>query len=165
MLFYAKLKGSADDSPTQQDYLDAAAAMRSEAIDRQLEEDATTSRRESKIVLVGDPQGGKELIMRQMQVLYANGYSREERARYRIQVKSTIRVLFHAIVDLLRDTGVPLGKELNQDFAVLLQEVESVDHDTISPQAIHAVRRLWSSQQFSTIYLKNFEIDFPPYAP
>lgn len=165
MLFYAKLQGTSEDSPTQQDYLDAAAAMRSEAIDRQLEEDATTTRREAKIVLFGDPHGGKELIMRQMQVLYANGYQREERTKYRMAIRSTVRVLMHAIIDLLRDTGVKLTRELNRDFAVLLHEVESADHDIISPEAVLAVQRIWNSQQFSTIYLRNFEIDFPPYAP
>lgn len=165
-LFRIKLfnKVEPDDLPTQQEYLDAAAAMRSEAIDRRLEEDATTLRRETKLVLMGQVNSGKELIMRQMKVLYAHGYPREERIEYTFAVRTTIRVLIHAIIDLLKDTGVNLPKDLNQHFAVLLYEVETGDHGKITPAAVHALRNIWESELFSTLYVKNFEIDFPQYA-
>ncbi|KAF2471825.1 guanine nucleotide-binding protein-like protein alpha-3 subunit [Lindgomyces ingoldianus] len=165
VLFYLRLfKGEEDQMPTQQDYLDAAAAMRSEAIDRRLEEDATTLRRETKLVLIGMANSGKELIMRQMKVLYAEGYPRDERIEYRFAVRSTVRVLMHAIIDLLKDTGVNLSEDLNQDFAVLLQEVETINVGSITPAAVHALENIWQSDTFSTIYVKNFEIDFPQYA-
>ncbi|KAF1997408.1 guanine nucleotide-binding protein-like protein alpha-3 subunit [Amniculicola lignicola CBS 123094] len=164
-LFYIKLfHKPRDDMPTQQDYLDAAAAMRSEAIDRRLEEEATTLRRETKLVLMGAINSGKELIMRQIKVLYAQGYPREERMGYIHVVRSTVRVLMHAIIDLLKDTGVNLSEDLNHDFAVLLHEVETVDMDRITPAAVQAVENIWHSGQFSNIFVKNFEIDFPQYA-
>jgi len=166
LLFYIKLLGKGpEELPTEQEYLDAAAAMRSEAIDRQLETDATMLRRETKLVLVGQANSGKELIMRQMKVLYAEGYPREERIQYRYAIRSTVRVLVHSIIDLIKDTGVHLSADLNQAFAILLHEVETVDINRISPPAVHAISSLWASTQFSTLYVKNFEIDFPQYAP
>lgn len=165
-LFYVKLfKKGPEELPTEQDYIDAAAAMRSEAIDRRLEEDATTLRRETKLVLMGQVNSGKELIMRQMKVLYAEGYPREERIQYRHAVRSTVRLLIHSIIDLLKDTGINLSEDLNQDFAVLLYEVETVDLSRVTPAAVQAVENLWTSTEFSTLYVKNFEIDFPQYAP
>jgi guanine nucleotide-binding protein G(i) subunit alpha len=165
-LFYVKLfRRGPEELPTEQEYLDAAATMRSEAIDRRLIEDATTLRRETKLVLMGGLNSGKELIMRQMKVLYAEGYPRDERMQYGYAVRSTIRLLIHAIIDLLKDTGINLSEDLNQDFAVLLHEVETVDINRITPAAVHAVENLWSSPDFSTLYIKNFEIDFPQYAP
>ncbi|KAF2178294.1 hypothetical protein K469DRAFT_642978 [Zopfia rhizophila CBS 207.26] len=165
VLFYVRLfHGSNDDMPTQQDYINAAAAMHSEAIDRRLKDDAITLRRETKLVLNGSDNSGKDLIMRQMKVLYAEGYPREERMKYRSGVRSTMRVVMHAMIDLLKDTGVSLSEDLNQDFAILLQEVET-DYDTISAAAVQAVENIWKSEEFSTIYVKNFEIDFPQYAP
>ncbi|KAF2258157.1 guanine nucleotide-binding protein-like protein alpha-3 subunit [Lojkania enalia] len=166
VLFYLRLfKGSEKHVPTQEDYLNAAATMRSEAIDRGLEEDAATLRRETKLVLMGMPNSGKELIMRQIKVLYAEGYPREERMGYQYAVRSTVRVLIHAVIDLLKDTGVHLSEGLNQDFAVLLYEVETVDINRITPSAVHAVQNIWRSEQFSSLFVKNFEIDFPQYAP
>ena len=152
--------------PTEKEYENAAAAIRSKAIDRALQEDATTLRRETKIMLMGQNNSGKELIMHQIKVLYADGYfSVEDRMRYHATVRSTFRLLIHAIIDLLKDTGINLSKELNQDFAVLLDEVESVDIQHVTPAAVRAVERIWASEEFSTLYIKNFEIDFPQYAP
>lgn len=58
-------------SPTEEDYDTAAAANRSEAIDRALQEEATAIRRETKLVMIGRTSSGKELIMQQMNVLSA----------------------------------------------------------------------------------------------
>jgi len=165
-LFYIKLfRRGPEEMPTEQEYIDAAAAMRSEAIDRALEEDATNLRRETKLVLMGQVNSGKELIMRQMKVLYAEGYPRDERLQYTYAVRSTVRLLIHSIIDLLKDTGINLTPELNKDFAVLLHEVETVDMSRMTPAAVDSVQSLWSSPSFSTLYIKNFEIDFPQYAP
>jgi guanine nucleotide-binding protein G(i) subunit alpha len=162
-LFYIRLfrKQSDLDMPTEQDYLDAAALMRSEAIDRRLAEEATSLHRETKLVLMGAPNSGKELIMRQMKVLYAEGYPREERLGYRHAVRSTVRLFIHAMIDLIKDTGINLPKDLNHDFAILLYEVETVDMKRISQEACTSIQKLWSSPTFSTLYVRNFEIDFP----
>ncbi|KAF2274726.1 uncharacterized protein EI97DRAFT_434951 [Westerdykella ornata] len=167
IVFYIKLLGrSGDHVPTEQDYADAAAAIRSQAIDRELEEDATWLRRETKIVLQGGENTGKELIMRQMKVLYAGGYPVEERLSYKGMVRQTVWQLMHAIIDLLKDTGVNLSDELNRDFAMLLHEFETVDIATNgpTPDGVRAVLNIWTSETFSTLYVRNFEIDFPPYA-
>lgn len=165
-VFYIKLFGKQHrEPPTEQDYLDAAAAMRSEAIDRTLEEDAASLRHETKLVLFGSLHSGKDLIMRQMKTLYADGYPQEERREYIHSVRSTIRVLEHAIIDLLKDTGINLGQSLNQDFAILLHEVETLSPNKITPAAANAISNIWQSSQFSELFLKNFEIDFPQYSP
>ena len=115
-LFYIRLlRKPGVDVDSEEEYMEADAMMRSEAIDRRLEEDATWLRRETKLVLVGSPDSGKELILRQMKVLYADGYPIEERIGYRYAVRSTVRVLLHAMADLLRDTGVRLSDDLNSE--------------------------------------------------
>ncbi|KAF1845334.1 uncharacterized protein K460DRAFT_430247 [Cucurbitaria berberidis CBS 394.84] len=167
-LFHLKLQRTDPErnrTPTGEEYDHAAAAIRSEAIDRAIANEATALRRETKLVLVGDLTSGKELIMHQMKVLYAEGYyPSEERMTYRYAVHSTIRLLIHSIIDLLKDTGVSLPAELNQDFAILLHEVETVDMHHITPGVTKAVENIWSYPEFSTLYIRNFEIDFPQYA-
>lgn len=167
-MFYMKLMQSGphrSETPTGEEYETAAAAIRSEAIDRALAEEATTLRRETKLVLLGQVNSGKELIMHQIKVLYAEGYyPSDERMAYRHAVRSTVRLLIHSIIDLLKDTGVPLPSELNQDFAVLLHEVETVDMQRITPEAVQAVKNIWSCPEFSKLYIRNFEIDFPQYS-
>lgn len=155
-----------DLTPTGEEYESAAAAIRSDAIDRALQEEATTLRRETKLVITGDLSSGKELVVHQMKVLYAEGYhSSEQRASYRYAVRSTVRLLIQSIIDLLKDTGINLPTELNQHFAILLHEVETVDAQRITPEAVLATEIIWTCPEFSTIYVRNFEIDFPQYAP
>lgn len=154
------------EEPTEKDYDNAAAAIRSEAIDRALQEDSMSLRRETKLMLIGQDNSGKDLIMHQIKVLYAEGYySPEDRMKFRDTVRSTIRLLIHSIIDLLKDTGINLPTALSHDFAILLDEVDLVDMHRITIEAADAVRNLWVSAEFSSIYLKNFEIDFPQYAP
>jgi guanine nucleotide-binding protein G(i) subunit alpha len=166
-LYYIKLlRNEPTHAPTEEDYEIAAANIRSDAIDRALQQDATTLRRETKLVMMGDRYSGKELIMHQMKVLYADGYYPvEERKPYLYAVRSTVRLLIHAIIDLLKDTGISLPSELNNYFAVLLHEVETVVLQKITTEAVEAVQAIWSCPEFSTLYVQNFEIDFPQYAP
>lgn len=165
-LFYIKLfRRGGPVPPTEQDYVNEAAMVRSQAIDRRLEEDATWLRRETKVVLMGAANSGKELIMRQMKVLYADGYPKDERLNFRYAVRSTVRLLIHAIIDLIKDTGISLSGPLEEDFAILLHEVETVDIAHITPAAVDSVQNIWDSDIFSTLYVRNFEIDFPQYSP
>lgn len=165
--YYRKFKRKDEiQEPTEKDYDNAAAAIRSEAIDRALQEDSMTLRRETKLMLMGQDNSGKDLIMHQVKVLYAEGYySSEDRMKFRDAVRSTTRLLIHAMIDLLRDTGINLSKTLSHDFAILLDEVDLVDMNCITIEAAAAVQNLWASVEFSSMYLKNFEIDFPQYAP
>jgi guanine nucleotide-binding protein G(i) subunit alpha len=144
----------------------ATAVNRSEAIDRALQREATTLGRETKIVLVGQTTSGKDLIMHQMKVLYAEGYySAEERTKYRYAVWQVVRGLMYSITNLLKDTGVVLPAELNKDFAILLHEVETPKEEGITLEAVKAINNIWSSSEFSILYVRNYEIDFPQYAP
>ncbi|KAH7092911.1 G-protein alpha subunit-domain-containing protein [Paraphoma chrysanthemicola] len=165
-VFYIKLlRNQAEHVPTEEDYDLEAAAIRSDAIDRALQDDATTLRRETKLVMMGNVNSGKELVMHQMKVLYADGYyPLQDRKPYRYAVRSTVRLLIHSIIDLLKDTGISLPSELNQEFAILLHEVETVDMQFISKDAAQAVERIWTCPEFATLFIKNFEIDFPQYA-
>lgn len=185
-LYYIKLlRKQPQHPPTEQDYEIAAANSRSDAIDRALQHDATSLRRETKLVMMGSRNSGKELIMvrfpmyemakditdlirlqHQMKVLYADGYYPiEERKPYHYAVRSTARLLIHAIIDLLKDTGISLPSELNEHFAVLLHEVETVMMPQLTQDAVKAVKAIWSCPEFSALYVQNFEIDFPQYAP
>ncbi|KAF2750028.1 guanine nucleotide-binding protein-like protein alpha-3 subunit [Sporormia fimetaria CBS 119925] len=166
LIFYIKLLRKGEEpADREQEDLDVAAAYRSQAIDRELEEEAAWLRRETKIILVGMQGSGKELITRQMQVLYSDGYPQDQRVKYRYAVRSTIRVLLHAISDLIKDTGINLPKSLSLDYAVLLNELETIDNTVISPEAVIAAENIWNSEAFSAVYVRNFEIDFPQYAP
>jgi guanine nucleotide-binding protein G(i) subunit alpha len=168
LLFHMKLARNEFNgavSPTDEENEEMAAATRSEAIDRALQREATNLRHETKLVLVGNTQSGKELIMHQLKVLFTEGYhSTEERLKYRPAIYQVIHSLIQSITNLLKDTGVTLSKELNHDFAILLHELDTAK-EGITPDAVKAITTIWSCPEFSKLYVRNFEIDFPQYAP
>ncbi|CAG5139478.1 uncharacterized protein ALTATR162_LOCUS498 [Alternaria atra] len=168
LLFHMKLARNELDrtvSPTDEEYEHIAAATRSEAIDRALQREATNLRHETKLVLVGNTQSGKELIMHQLKVLFAEGYySTEERLKYRPAIWQVVQSLISSITNLLKDTGVKLSTELSHDFAILLHELDA-RKEGVTPDAVKAITRIWSCPEFSKLYVRNFEIDFPQYAP
>ncbi|KAI4656561.1 uncharacterized protein J4E78_006450 [Alternaria triticimaculans] len=168
LLFHMKIARNDFDgtiTPSDEEYEHMAAINRSEAIDRALEREATNLRHETKLVLVGNPQGGKELIMHQLKVQFAEGYDKtEERLKYRPAVYQVVRSLISSITNLLTETGVTLSAELTHDFAILLHELDARE-DGISSDAVKAITRIWSCPEFSKLYVRNFEIDFPQYAP
>jgi guanine nucleotide-binding protein subunit alpha len=154
-----------DPSPADEEDEHVAAVTRSEAIDRALQREATNLHQETKLVLVGNTQSGKELIMHQLKVLLAEGYySIEERLKYRPAIYQVLQSLILSITNLLKDTGVKLSTELSHDFAILLHELDA-GKEGITPDAVKAITRIWSCSEFSKLYVRNFEIDFPQYAP
>lgn len=168
LLFHMKLARNELDgtvSPTDEEYEHITAATRSEAIDRALQREATNLRHETKLILVGNTQSGKELIMHQLKVLFAEGYySTEERLKYRPAIWQVVQSLISSITNLLKDTGVKLSTELSHDFAILLHELDA-GKEGVTPDAVKAITRIWSCPEFSKLYVRNFEIDFPQYAP
>lgn len=152
-------------SPTDTEYEHIEAIHRSEAIDRALQREATHLYRETKLVLVGNNSSGKDLVMHQLKVLHAEGHhTADQRTAYSCQIYQVIYSLMQSMANLLKDTGVSLPPELNQDFAILLNELDAGKED-ISPDAVNAISSIWSSPQFSKLYDHNFEIEFPQYAP
>ncbi|EMD68166.1 hypothetical protein COCSADRAFT_133578 [Bipolaris sorokiniana ND90Pr] len=152
-------------SPSDANYEHVEAINRSEAIDRALQREATNLRHETKLILVGKINSGKDLLMHQLKMLYAEGHQpANERIKHRCQIIQVVYSLMQSMADLLKDTGVSLPSELNQHFATLLNELEA-GNEGITPDAAKAIDRLWSSPQFSKLYDHNFEIDFPQYAP
>jgi guanine nucleotide-binding protein subunit alpha len=59
---------------------------RSYAIDKQIDEDAKKLRRECKILLLGSGESGKSTIVKQMKLIYQNGYSRDEMMLFRLTI-------------------------------------------------------------------------------
>ncbi|EUC45048.1 hypothetical protein COCMIDRAFT_37190 [Bipolaris oryzae ATCC 44560] len=152
-------------SPSDANYEHVEAINRSEAIDRALQREASNLRHETKLILVGKINSGKDLLMHQLKMLYAEGHQpASERIKHRCQIIQVVYSLMQSMADLLKDTGVSLPSELNQHFATLLNELEA-GNEGITPDAAKAIDRLWSSPQFSKLYDHNFEIDFPQYAP
>ncbi|KAF9520548.1 hypothetical protein BS47DRAFT_1357368 [Hydnum rufescens UP504] len=90
---------------------------RSDAIDKQLEEDSRRLRKECKILLLGSGESGKSTIVKQMKIIHQNGYNQDELLLYRSVVNKNLVDSAQAIVNAMRKLGV--DPELGANRALL----------------------------------------------
>lgn len=82
---------------------DKSERERSEAIDRQIEEDSRQFKKECKILLLGSGESGKSTIVKQMKIIHQNGYTQSELMSFR-------PTIFRNLVDSAQDIVLAMRK-------------------------------------------------------
>ncbi|KAJ3797686.1 heterotrimeric G-protein alpha subunit, GPA3-like protein [Lentinula aff. detonsa] len=79
---------------------------RSDAIDRQIEDDSKKFKRECKILLLGSGESGKSTIVKQMRIIHKDGFPDSERATYSSIVYRNVLDSAQAIIVAMRKLGI-----------------------------------------------------------
>lgn len=87
---------------------------RSDAIDKQIEEDSRKFKMECKILLLGSGESGKSTIVKQMKIIHQNGYTRDELIVFRTVVNKNLVDSAQAIVLAMRKLGVDCVEGANR---------------------------------------------------
>lgn len=90
---------------------------RSQAIDKQIEEDSRRFRKECKILLLGSGESGKSTIVKQMKIIHGSGYTRDELLVYRYTVYKNLVESAQAIVSAMHKIGVDPVEPINRQYA------------------------------------------------
>lgn len=125
---------------------------RSEAIDRRLEEDSKTFRREANVLLMGADYDGQELLMEHMRTITEGEYTTDELRMYKPLVWRALIAAVSAVTERVQEKQPEqLGKEDMNHIGILAQELEKFqpEEDQIPQPAVSAMARLWKSQSFS----------------
>jgi guanine nucleotide-binding protein G(i) subunit alpha len=145
---------------------------KSQAIDKQLEEDSKRLRRECKILLlgmslrrdsnsghgwrswdqradhhcVGSGESGKSTIVKQMKIIHLQGYTEDELYNYRPTVFKNLVECAKAVIAAMRQFELEPFIEENREYANFLTEYtpESGPQAHINPQVGLAVQSLWN---------------------
>lgn len=105
----------------------------SEAIDKQLREDKKRLAREIKILLLGTTEcnicfgldrdsdtaigageSGKSTILKQMKMIYANGFNDQDRKQWRVVIFANLISAFHTILQAMEELEEPFKNANNQ---------------------------------------------------
>ncbi|KAF5364787.1 hypothetical protein D9758_009305 [Tetrapyrgos nigripes] len=131
---------------------------RSEAIDRQIEEDSKRLRRECKILLLGSGESGKSTIVKQMHIIHKGGYSEEERMTFREAIYNNILDSAQAILVAIEKTGL-----IYPDQAVAEQITKyRIDNSTgfvLSPEITLTITGFWQ-EPFVATFLDHHASEF-----
>ncbi|GAA5877082.1 hypothetical protein JCM16303_006161 [Sporobolomyces ruberrimus] len=155
---------------------------RSYAIDKQIDDDAKKLRRECKILLLGSGESGKSTIVKQMKLIYQNGYSRDEMMLFRLTIHKNIIDSAQGLVLALRRFQMEPTEEVNREYAEMITEYR-LDADTystanpafasngafdggLSPDFVQAVDSLWHDPIIPSVLDRSSEfylMDSAPY--
>ncbi|GAA5958427.1 hypothetical protein JCM3765_007873 [Sporobolomyces pararoseus] len=155
---------------------------RSYAIDKQIDEDAKKLRRECKILLLGSGESGKSTIVKQMKLIYQNGYSRDEMMLFRLTIHKNIIDSAQGLVLALKRFQMEPTEEVNREYAEIILEyrLEADTYSTanpaftsngafdggLSPDFVQAVDSLWHDPIIPSVLDRSSEfylMDSAPY--
>ena len=85
---------------------DREAQLRSQEIDKQIEEDSRKLKKECKILLLGSGESGKSTIVKQMKIIHQNGYTPDELITFRTTIYRNLLESAHHLLLAMRKIGV-----------------------------------------------------------
>lgn len=80
-------------------------------IEKMIRKDKKTQARQVKILLLGAGESGKSTILKQMRILYSEGFRLDERKEVRQVIFSNMIVAFKIIAEEMRELGLDYENE------------------------------------------------------
>ncbi|KAG6827076.1 guanine nucleotide-binding protein subunit alpha [Tricholoma furcatifolium] len=118
---------------------------KSDAIDKQLEEDGKKYKRECKILLLGSGESGKSTIVKQMKIIHQSGFSQSELEAYRPVVYKNVLDSAHGVLVYMRKLRMDCASLKNAVLAdkILAYQVPGIKASSTShlPSTLGRARR------------------------
>uniref|UniRef100_A0A1I7UMX9 Guanine nucleotide-binding protein G(K) subunit alpha n=1 Tax=Caenorhabditis tropicalis TaxID=1561998 RepID=A0A1I7UMX9_9PELO len=124
---------------------DEAAKRRSRKIDRLLREDAESSNRTVKLLLLGAGESGKSTILKQMRIIHDVGYTTEERKVFRGVVYGNIILSLNALIKAMEQLKIEWGTQDHEsDARKLLSFSTTGEEDELPEELVVLMKSVWS---------------------
>ncbi|EXJ67286.1 guanine nucleotide-binding protein subunit alpha, other [Cladophialophora psammophila CBS 110553] len=146
---------------------DTQAKVRSQAIDRGLEQDSRRLRRECKVLLLGTRESGKSEIVTRWKSLHPNGYTAQELALWRPTVSRNLVSSAQLLIRAMEQFKIHPEQEGNRAHCDFLLDY-SVDPDPDKPletKVGEAFSSIWHDPCISRIFERSDEFDMMDSAP
>ncbi|KAF8177323.1 heterotrimeric G-protein alpha subunit, GPA3-like protein [Mycena galopus ATCC 62051] len=131
---------------------DLGEKKRSNAIDRQLEEDSKKFKNECKVLLLGSGESGKSTILKQMKLIHQGAFSRDELIAYRPTIHKNVLDSVQAVILAMRKIGVdPVRFGVLADENVLDTSSNKDALAFLSPEIADAISQLMQDPIISKI--------------
>ena len=131
-------------------------------IEKMIRKDKKVQARQVKILLLGAGESGKSTILKQMRIIYSEGFRLDERKEVRQVIFSNMIVAFKIIAEEMRELGLdyeneksPVGGEMcpwsllsrlkkTQEYERVIASAADIGPDDTFPQQCqHAMKGLW----------------------
>ncbi|OAX35533.1 heterotrimeric G protein alpha subunit, partial [Rhizopogon vinicolor AM-OR11-026] len=126
---------------------DRVEKARSDAIDRQIEEDSRKFRKECKILLLDTCESGKSTIAKQMKIIHQNGFTKDELMTFRPTIYRNTIDSAQAIVLQMRNMNVecitPANRVRYLAEHIVEYRVENSPNFIFSADIAKAIHEMW----------------------
>ncbi|XP_073819952.1 guanine nucleotide-binding protein subunit alpha-11-like [Musca autumnalis] len=119
------------------------ADIHSKRIDEILERDARKESSKIKLLLLGAGESGKSTFIRQMQIIYKDGFSEKTRRAYSLSIKENILDAMQTMLRAMSTLNIDFELQMNKRNAELIM---SADYETFASSLemhILAIKELW----------------------
>ncbi|KAH7694901.1 guanine nucleotide-binding protein G(I) alpha subunit, partial [Aphelenchoides avenae] len=134
------------------------AAKVSREIDAQLEKDKKKMEKVVKLLLLGPAESGKTTVVKQMQIIHLNGFTKEQLMAMRSYIYANVVVAMGQILKGMKKIGIELPSEFQEDANhVFLVSRETRALKCLSERLVLAVKRLWLLDEVQTAHERRSE--------
>eukprot|EP00055_Hartaetosiga_balthica_P009450 m.37678 g.37678 ORF g.37678 m.37678 type:complete len:358 (+) comp6751_c0_seq1:159-1232(+) len=120
-----------------------AAAARTAALDKQLEQDRLSASRTIKLLLLGAGESGKSTLVKQMKIIHGDGYTQEELRSYKPTICDNLVHSMRAVLEAMGALQINLGDQANRvHVKAVLSYVDSGSQGQLTPELSAALKCL-----------------------
>ncbi|EHA47250.1 G-Protein alpha subunit [Pyricularia oryzae] len=123
---------------------DEAGAARSRELDKAIRADEKRLQKEVKLLLLGAGESGKSTVLKQMKLIYAQGFSKNEKIEWKPVVFQNIVQSFRLIHDAMQELDIEFeNKENERNITLIMEEQELGAHDALPIEFLDPIKALW----------------------
>ncbi|EQK97639.1 hypothetical protein G6O67_004666 [Ophiocordyceps sinensis] len=132
--------------------------IRSRDIDRVLRQDEKRMAKEVKLLLLGAGESGKSTILKQMKLIYSQGFNNHERLEWKLVIFSNIVQSFRTISEAMSEMGYQFDNSDNEKYmAHLLLEREVGLQESLPRDYVEPIKALWQDSGVKAVIAKGNE--------
>ena len=126
---------------------DARESLRiSQAIDRELSQFRRESAREFKLLLLGTDEVGKSTFIKQMRIIYGQGYSDRDRDEFKTLIFRDIVRGILIMIEAMQTLKIPYTNEACLSHIAQLQDMDPESIVDITEQQFEGISTLWADE-------------------
>ncbi|CAK5278893.1 unnamed protein product [Mycena citricolor] len=112
-------------------------------IENQLKRDRMLAKNEIKMLLLGAGESGKSTVLKQMKLIYYDGYNAQERDAYKEIIFSNTIQSMRAILEAMPQLDISLAPQNDARRATILALPPQIEADSLPRDLADAIRGLW----------------------
>lgn len=126
---------------------DDGGVSRSRELDRIIRQDEKRMSKEVKLLLLGAGESGKSTVLKQMKLIYAQGFSKSEKLEWKPVVFNNVVQSFQVILEAMNEMDIGFENPENEkNMAHILVEQEIHPNDPLPQDFLDPIKALWQDE-------------------